>query len=790
MTRYHIYTDARHPNGDLAAGSLLSIYGDSDMTALITLYADEITGTTLENPYTVPITGICNFWVDDLTPWVLSENDTTPKPIYVNISAGDGAVNVKDFGAVGDGTTDDTVAIQAAIDSCGTGGGIVYFPPGATYCVQYATDYLGALKFPSGNTNWLIFSGYGATLKYGTTTINHGIYMSRAIFGIDVERDAVGPSQTFRKLLFQGFTFDFNNGLGTYGIKCQNFGLHQRLRYEDIIVRDIHGTNASAATGTACKIFSCHVINRLAEQNTEKWAERIHVENCTMSGGFGLAAVTGSSEVPPAVAGITPGANAEVTMSAYIGYAVGESVEIGGQTGTTPDINGTHVVTALTGTYTFEIDFEVTADLGNNDGTIGTMDQSLAWYDKITYRDCWHDSTITDYSAMQAQVSYFIGSGLPGGDAVIDNCYGAGSGDIGFEIDNASSAVISNCKAENCANGAFLFVNFADHLYGSQSWTLRDSSYRVTGTGFESCQNMLLALYAPSVHKMDSVLVEGCSLYKYGSGISGYPAFLLAAPNNAGNGLYLDGRVTVRDCDLIIEADGTTPTEALASTPLLLDIEGTNAEVVLENIRIKISGNAQVAGPQDVTVVKAGGSDWRLTADNIDVDLDIVGLDTFSFLTPTVDGFSSDIRNVRFHSIDHASTAVGLTVPAFATYPFEKRGVVFRDCDFTNLTAVADTPTNQTAGLVRSIDCKWPTAAGDTPIAVGASAYTYTNVTLFPQYVFVTGGTVSVIKVNACVGGSFATTGVVSGSWILKPGAKIEVTYSSVPTMSYLPILP
>src|ERR1043166_7734562 len=35
--------------------------------------------------------------------------------------------NVKAFGAVGDGVTDERVAIQAAID---TGAGIVHFPPG------------------------------------------------------------------------------------------------------------------------------------------------------------------------------------------------------------------------------------------------------------------------------------------------------------------------------------------------------------------------------------------------------------------------------------------------------------------------------------------------------------------------------------------------------------------------------------------------------------------------------------------------------------------------------------
>lgn len=38
--------------------------------------------------------------------------------------------NVKDYGATGDGTTNDTVAVQAAIDA----GGITYFPPGAYKC--------------------------------------------------------------------------------------------------------------------------------------------------------------------------------------------------------------------------------------------------------------------------------------------------------------------------------------------------------------------------------------------------------------------------------------------------------------------------------------------------------------------------------------------------------------------------------------------------------------------------------------------------------------------------------
>ena len=46
--------------------------------------------------------------------------------------AGDGpGVDVRRYGALGDGQTNDTAAIQRAIDACaGSGGGTVYLPPG------------------------------------------------------------------------------------------------------------------------------------------------------------------------------------------------------------------------------------------------------------------------------------------------------------------------------------------------------------------------------------------------------------------------------------------------------------------------------------------------------------------------------------------------------------------------------------------------------------------------------------------------------------------------------------
>ena len=74
--------------------------------------------------------------------------------------------NVGDYGAVGDGTTDDTTAIKNAISACGTaGGGIVYFPAG-TYKVT------SAVATPAQSTGYMILrgAGRGATKIAGTAS--------------------------------------------------------------------------------------------------------------------------------------------------------------------------------------------------------------------------------------------------------------------------------------------------------------------------------------------------------------------------------------------------------------------------------------------------------------------------------------------------------------------------------------------------------------------------------------------------------------------------------------------
>jgi hypothetical protein len=76
-------------------------------------------------------------------------------------------VTAPTYGALGDGTTDDTVAIQAAITAAiAAGGGTVYFPSGKTFKVTGA----GLSIDPSTLTNPLRLIAYGAKISYETGT--------------------------------------------------------------------------------------------------------------------------------------------------------------------------------------------------------------------------------------------------------------------------------------------------------------------------------------------------------------------------------------------------------------------------------------------------------------------------------------------------------------------------------------------------------------------------------------------------------------------------------------------
>jgi len=90
-----------------------------------------------------------------------------PSKSFLNVEKLNDLVNVRDFGAVGDGAADDAAAVQAALDAVETLGGTLYFPPGKYLFGSQVTlnrTYAASGSNFVGERN-LKISGYGAEIR-------------------------------------------------------------------------------------------------------------------------------------------------------------------------------------------------------------------------------------------------------------------------------------------------------------------------------------------------------------------------------------------------------------------------------------------------------------------------------------------------------------------------------------------------------------------------------------------------------------------------------------------------
>lgn len=117
-------------------------------------------------------------------------------------------ISVKDFGAVGDGITDDTAAIQATLDSALTSNKTVFLPAG-TYCVKES------------------FSGAGyALLNKGVAMVGEGTFystikaLSSMQAGTDFIRVTPDDGGYIDFLNFSRFSIQPTNGATKYGRYC------------------------------------------------------------------------------------------------------------------------------------------------------------------------------------------------------------------------------------------------------------------------------------------------------------------------------------------------------------------------------------------------------------------------------------------------------------------------------------------------------------------------------------------------------------------------------------------
>jgi hypothetical protein len=239
---------------DSTSTQLFVYYTDADSSQWVSAMATTAPlVTTSDTPPTTPVSG--DLWFNSNMSQMFVYYTDVNSSQWVTISAGSptvqgDVVSVKDFGAVGDGVTDDTTAIQATIDYAVANSKVAYLPEG---------DY----KISSTIRNTATASNFGFVGSgIGTTTIS-------CYFG-----SSQSCVKFFNKTNFtlSGFSVNgrFSSGsLSTQGVDCAHL---TNATISDISVQDVEGQGIWCISGA----------NSIT--NNEVIMTRLRVKDCGSSG--------------------------------------------------------------------------------------------------------------------------------------------------------------------------------------------------------------------------------------------------------------------------------------------------------------------------------------------------------------------------------------------------------------------------------------------------------------------------------------------------------------------------
>lgn len=262
-----LYSDVvQDRNGNVVSGATVTVTLYPSGTSA-TVYASNVVGANV-NPLTTDANGKFSFYAANgnytLTIAKTGITTTTVSPVLIQ----DLVVSVTEFGAIGDGTTDDTTAILATVANvvANSRGGTVFFPPGVyktTATIDFA-DTSNVYIRGSGNSSVIKPSTAVTTaVKFGTTSAQQ-----QGIFDIGIDCVNATACVGVKVTGVQNFTL-INVGINAASIALQLAGTANTIQFfSDFRITDTKVAGIKIEGGNDQFFSSGTIVNSFGSQPT------------------------------------------------------------------------------------------------------------------------------------------------------------------------------------------------------------------------------------------------------------------------------------------------------------------------------------------------------------------------------------------------------------------------------------------------------------------------------------------------------------------------------------------
>lgn len=315
------------------------------------------------------------------------------------------------------------------------------------------------------------------------------------------------------------------------------------------------------------------------------------------------------------------------------------------------------------------------------------------YLDNIIVENCYHDTGWRDGAYWPAS-NFHIGSTGHGGSLIIRGCYGAGSGDVGVEVNAFERVLVEGCTIVDCSSHSFYQRNFSGHagFDPKRQRIVWHACHSVSSPTFEPeyLRHWCIESETTSTrtHEGGHYTIRDCSaVSEAGQRLAGISF------SKSGSGALVVQGVTVENFDCRLTGWSIEPTTTLYPSVIRIDLSEAVVKpppVSISGLRLASSGTRVGASAMYLTGVLLSG-DMRVNVDGVELDIDITNSTTWGLAGLRCYGASAAeqsgvIRNVRVLGLGDDANAAGIQIDPTAALSLVP-SISVEDCYFPTLAA-------------------------------------------------------------------------------------------------------